>query len=40
MESQGDNLRDLGYGLALEEINEYAGSRADLVIRKNKEKCQ
>ena len=34
VESQEDNLRDLGYGLASEEINEYAGSRADLVIRK------
>ena len=33
---QEDNLRELGSNLVPEEINEYAMSKADLVIRRDK----
>ena len=39
VESQQDNLRDLGHGILAEEVNEYAASRADLVIRRDKGKA-
>ena len=34
IESQ-DNLKDIGKGISPEEINEYATSRADLIIRRD-----
>ena len=38
VESQQHNLRDLGMGIKPEELNEYAASKADLVVRRVKEK--
>ena len=35
IESQEDNLKDIGKGISPEEINEYATSRADLIIRRD-----
>lgn len=37
VESQRANLCDLGLGIKAEELNEYAASKADLVVRRVKE---
>ena len=34
VESEEQNLRDLGMGMKFEDVNEYAASKADLVVRK------